>query len=327
MIVFESAPSPSVKTGEAEIGGRRVAGRLCPYIGEFLTLRFDPLDRRFVFRKPAATVSVGPADPRPWGEAASRIPPGPVLIGPGCEAEEVRGALRAAADAALAAGRPVYLLDPDPAGLPEEGGSAVVLCSWRPGGRPAFPDLARASEAGFRCGVFFPLIAGWTAEPPVYEALLAEAAAGGAASATALSPESGGDARRAIVEARATVDSEDTGRFFELVHHEDWTAQLPGQFRAVREACARHGLATLPPRPVGRRQPAGNAAAAARLEERAELPEADEHRAALLHAAVRWIDESRRDLSAVARDGNFRKIFPFGGEIAAEAEAAFREAC
>jgi hypothetical protein len=41
---------------------------------------------------------------------------------------------------------------------------------------------------------------------------------------------------------------------------------------------------------------------------------------------VRWIDESRRDLSAVAREGNFRRIFPFSGEVAAEAESALRGA-
>jgi len=41
---------------------------------------------------------------------------------------------------------------------------------------------------------------------------------------------------------------------------------------------------------------------------------------------VRWIDDSRRDLAAVAREGNFRKVFPFGPDIAGEAEAALREA-
>jgi hypothetical protein len=40
----------------------------------------------------------------------------------------------------------------------------------------------------------------------------------------------------------------------------------------------------------------------------------------------RWIDDSRRDLAAVAREGNFRKVFPFGPDIAGEAEAALREA-
>ena len=72
----------------------------------------------------------------------------------------------------------------------------------------------------------------------------------------------------------------------------------------------------LPPRAVGRREPPGNAAAAALLEERAELGGLDEHRTAQLQAAVRWIDESGRDLSAVAREGNFRKVFPFGGDLA-----------
>ena len=68
--------------------------------------------------------------------------------------------------------------------------------------------------------------------------------------------------------------------------------------------------------------PAGNTAAASRLEEQAELEDPGEHRAALLYAAVRWIDESARDLAAVAREGNFGRIFPFGGEIGETASAA-----
>jgi hypothetical protein len=82
-------------------------------------------------------------------------------------------------------------------------------------------------------------------------------------------------------------------------------------------------MPAMPPRPIGAGEPAGNAIAAARLEERAVDVEDDEHRFALLHAAVRWIDESGRDLASVVRDGNFRKVFPFGA-LAAEVEAAFR---
>jgi hypothetical protein len=37
---------------------------------------------------------------------------------------------------------------------------------------------------------------------------------------------------------------------------------------------------------------------------------------------VRWIDESGRNLAAVASEGNFRRVFPFDGEVAEEAEAA-----
>src|SRR5262249_3595656 len=80
------------------------------------------------------------------------------------------------------------------------------------------------------------------------------------------------------------------------------------------------GLAPLPPRAVGSGEPRVNARAAADLEEQALACDADEHRQALLHAAVRWIDEAGRDLGAVAREGNFRKVFPFGAEIAGEAE-------
>ncbi|MBC8646115.1 MAG: hypothetical protein H7X85_03060, partial [Thermoanaerobaculia bacterium] len=71
-------------------------------------------------------------------------------------------------------------------------------------------------------------------------------------------------------------------------------------------------------------EPAGNALAAARLEERAAAA-SDDHRLALLHAAARWIDESGRDLRAVVAEGNFRKVFPFAPEIATEAEKALAE--
>jgi hypothetical protein len=94
----------------------------------------------------------------------------------------------------------------------------------------------------------------------------------------------------------------------------------------ARAAATAVGLRTMPPRPAGGAEWAGNAAAAARLEEIAESVEADEPRAALLYAAVRWIDASGRDLAAVERDGNFRKIFPFAGEAANAAEGALREA-
>ena len=110
------------------------------------------------------------------------------------------------------------------------------------------------------------------------------------------------------------------------MHHGDWFSRIGDRLAEARAAAARHGLAALPPRPGGGRGRSGNASAAARLEELADRLEADEHRSALLYAAVRWIDDSRRDLAAVAREGNFRKVFPFGPDIAGEAEAALREA-
>ena len=126
------------------------------------------------------------------------------------------------------------------------------------------------------------------------------------------------------MDARARVEPELADRFFEVIHHGDWPERLAGRVAAVREAAAGRGLLALPPRPVGAGRAARQSrAAAARLEERADAPETGEHRAALLHAAVRWIDESSRDLSAVAREGNFRKVFPFDGQVGDWAEAAF----
>ena len=330
MIVYEAAASPSVRAGELLLGGRRLAGRLFPYGADSAdaAFRFDPVERRFLFRRPEATVPVGPSDPRSWAEALSRVPPGPVLIGPCAAAEEVRGAFRAAADAALGQGRPVYLLDPDPAGLPEIAGpAAVVLYSWR-AGRPeeAFPGLAAARAAGFRCAALFPYLPGWTGEPDSVDALVAAAADAGAEALTALAPSTDGEGRRAIVEARAVAQAGEDGRFFEVVHHGDWAARLPESLRRVREVAGRRGLASLPPRPIGAREAGANAAASARLEELAELSVAGDHRIALLHAAVRFIDESGRDLASVEREGNFGRIFPFGEEIAKEAAAALREA-
>jgi hypothetical protein len=62
--------------------------------------------------------------------------------------------------------------------------------------------------------------------------------------------------------------------------------------------------------------------AAASLEDRIRTAGADEHRVALLMAAVRWIDESGRDLTRIAREGNFRKVFPWGAELGREVEEA-----
>jgi hypothetical protein len=328
MIVFRPAPAPIARPGEAEIGGRRIAGRLLPYGGEAgaETLRFDPLERRFVRRRPGATVAVGPANPEAWRRAAARLPPGPVLVGPGSVAEEVRGAYRAAAEGALSAGRAVFLLDPGPDGIPECGAEVVVLCSFAPRGTASFPRLAAAGSRGPARGVLFPLVPGWTAEPDALEALLSEAAAGGARFATPLVPETDGESRRAILEARSEAGGDVPEGFFERIHHGEWARPLSARLPEIRERCAAHGLAVLPPRPIGRHEPPGNAVASARLEERAELGSFDEHRAALLRAAVHWIDESGRDLAAVAREGNFRRIFPFDGEIAEVAETGLREA-
>jgi len=328
MIVLETAAGPAVRVAEGEIAGRRIAGRLLPYGADAgsRSVRFDPVERRFALARRESVVAVGPAGPEPWGQATLKIPVGPVLVGPCANAEDVRGAFLAAAEGAIASGRGVYLLDPEPAGLPGGAGrSAVVLCSWRPG-RPeaAFPGLDAARAAGLRSAALFPLLPGWTGEAEALEALARAAVAGGATSLTAVVPSADGEGRRAIVEARAQVDPEAAERFFEFIHHADWATRLADRLAEVRAVAAKHGLACLPPRPVGLREPAGNAAAAARLEEAAELSALDEHRAARLLAAVRWIDECGRDLAAVAREGNFRKVFPFEGEIVEAAEAALR---
>jgi len=328
VIVFESAGAPAVRAGEALVAGRRLAGRLWPYGVEGDRLRFDPVERRFAVPRPDPVLAAGPADPERWREAVERVPTGPVLVGPSSAGETLRGSYRAAAEAALRSGRAVYLLDPGEEGIPPAAGTAaVVLASWRPGrAAAAFPALEAARAAGLRAAAVFPIIPGWTGEPETLEALAQAARDGGAAALTAIAPALDGEARRDIVDARAATEPDPGERFFELVHHGALEERLAALAVAARDAATRRSLASLPPRPVGRGERAGNAAASARLEELADRPGVAEHRAARLFAAVRWIDDATRDLSAVAREGNFRKVFPFGEEAAEAAEAAFREA-
>ena len=326
MIVFTETDVAAVRAGEFDLAGRRVAARAAPYAGEAAppSFRFDPLDRRFVARGREAAVASGPAQPEPWREALARVPAGPVALEACSPSEAVRGVYRAATDGARAAGRGVYLLDPEPEGLPEAADrSVVVVVSWRPGPLPAV--LAEAAGRGFQSGLVLPVLPGWTAEAGFLEPLLCAAAAAGARFVAPLAPGSDARARRLAVEARAEQDPEAADRFFEQVHHGSFDGELPALVASVRSACASLGLASMPPRPVGSGQPEAHARAAARLEERAMEVEADEHRAALLHAAARWVDEAGRDLAAVVREGNFRRVFPFGPEAAAEAEAALFE--
>ena len=326
MILFESSPEPLARAGEEDVGGRRIAGRFLPYSGEAgaAPFRFDPIARRFAGRRAEAAVAVGPPDAELWRAASSRLPPGPLLVGPGSVAEEVRGAYRAAAEGASPpAARSTSWTRPTPASRTRWRGRS----SWRPSRptrRSRFLALAAARARGAVCGVLFPLIPGWTAEEDAVEALLSEAVAAGARSATPIVPEADGEARRAIVEARSVAGSPVPEGFFGRIHHREWVPLMGERLAEIRRRCAERGLAVLPPRPAGQREPRGNAAVSSRLEERAELEGLPEHRAASLRAAVRWIDESGRDLAAVAREGNFRRVFPFDGELAAEAEAAFQ---
>ncbi len=330
MIVFEAAGAPLVRSGEALVAGRRLAGRLMPYGPDAgaAASRFDPVERRFVSGRREGVVQAGPWRPEAWAAAISRLPAGPVLIGPGSDAEGVRGAYRAASEAAIEAGRAAYLLDPIAEGLPSGAeGSAVVLSMWRPGPPSgAFPALRAAREAGLSAAALYPFLPGWTGEPEAVEALADAAKRDGAASLSAIAPALDGEGRRAIVEARFAEDPAAGDALFSVVHHGAWSERIGDRIAAARLAVERAGLQHLPPRPTGRGERAANAAAASRLEELAERLEADEHRAALLYGAVRWIDEAGRDLAAVSREGNFRRVFPFGDEAAGVAETALREA-
>lgn len=321
MIVYEET-APILRFGEFEAGGRRVAVRALPYAGEVgrPDFRFDPIERRLIRRETRGRALVGPYDSEQWRVAFLRGPAGPALVGPCEEVEEIRGAFRAAAEGARQAGRGVYLLDAEPAGLPPDPGETfVAFFCWHPG--PIQREgISRALGLGIPSGLLLPVIPGWTAEPEFLTEFLSSALAAGVQFVAPVAPSHDGNARRLMVEARGEADG-----FFEFIHHFNWDEELPIRVRAVRSAVLESGLAVFAPRPFGVGQPRANAAAAARLEEKAEETEKDEHRSSLLHAAARWIDESGRDLRAVLSEGNFRKVFPFGPEIAAEAEQVLRE--
>jgi hypothetical protein len=326
VIEYENSMSPSVRARESEIGGRRIAVQAIPYSGEIglPPFRFDPVERRFLERRASGRVAVGPADPEAWARGVARCPGGPVVVGPGSAVEEIRGAYEAASEGVARAGRPVYLLDP-PVLPARPGGAFVALFTWAPAPGPGdAAPIAAARAAGLEAGGLLPIVPGWTDAPEFLDAYLEILSAAGATFAAPVAASGDGESRRVLVEARALGDPTSADSFFEKVHHSDWAAGLEAAIRRFRSEAERRGLAALPPRPLGQGEPAGNSAAAARLEERAQESAADEHRAALYYAAARWIDESGRDLALVVREGNFRKVFPFGS-LTQEAEAAFRE--
>jgi hypothetical protein len=322
LIVFESG-GPVVRGGEAEVAGRRIAARVFPCVGEVGPpgFRFDPVERTVILRPAAGRIEAGPADAQIWRRAVRGAPAGPVLVGPGCPAELVRGAARAAAQGAGAAGRAVYLLDPKAESLPEALSDAFVALF---SGIPAEP-LWRSLEAAARrmpAGLCLPLLPGWTCEEEFLERALDRCLAAGGSFVAGITLAEGGESRRRVVAARGLVDPEGEEAFFDRVHHGDWKGDSDRAHAHLREGARARGLACRPPRPRGEAEPAGNAAASARLEELADADAAGEHRAALLRAAVRWLDERGRDLTPVVAEGNFRKIFPFGAEIAPEVERA-----
>ena len=260
---------------------------------------------RLVARR-AAAVSVAPAT-GPWA-GSSHVSGGAVLSGPGSAARS--GALGPPRGRRGPSRASVYLLDPDPPQFRESSGALFTavhpgrrtrpdgdeLATGLPGTRRRIPAgvLLRSSRAGPTTPGLVTLVDG-----------VATAEAGFAAAVPAKTAAA--RERRLLVEASIAVRS--TSRtLFEKVHHSDWTSALRDGLRRFRAEAARRGLPAIPPRPVGAGEPAGNSWAAARLEERAVTQENDEHRAALLHAAARWIDESGRDLAPVVREGTSASI-------------------
>ena len=325
MIVFEASAAATVRAGEFEAASRRIAARAFPYAGEAGTtrFRFDPVERRFLSRAAEGTVLAGPHDAEIWRTALLRGPAGPVLVGPCSSGEEIRGSYLAAAEGARMSGRAVYLLDPEPAGLPEEPGAAFsAVFVWFPGLEKPDAPLAAALERGIPSGWILPLVPGWTATNEAIGEAVRAAAAAGARFLAPVPLSDDGQVRRVAVEAACAATPEAADGIFERVHHGGSADEIRQAEARLREACERAGMGSVPTRPVGLREPTNNAAASSRLEEKAQASSGDEHRAALLHAAARWIDESGRDLAPIAREGNLGKVFPFGADIAREAEEA-----
>jgi len=309
MILYEEAPAPAVRAGELDLAGRRIAARAFAYSGETgpPAFRFDPAERRLHARSPSGALLAGPAFPESWREAFARVPPGPVLIQGAASAEQVRGSFRAAAEGARAAGRGAYLLDPEPAGLPPGNRApasgpppAVALFCWSPDLPLDARSLSAARAAGVPAGVVWPLVPGWTAGEDFWTGYLDAAAKAGAEFAVPVAPVADAEFRRIAVEARTRVSPGEADRFFETMHHLPWSEALPEQILVARAAVRDRGLAAVPPRPRGLREPLANSGAAARLEERAvEVGIRDEHHSSLLLAAVRWIDGCGRDLRPI----------------------------
>jgi hypothetical protein len=322
LILFERGEA-LLKSGEFDLAGRRVAARAVPYAGEagLPAFRFDPVDRVLLLRDPEGRIEAGPAESEAWRRAITRTPAGPILVGPANPVESVRGSARAAAEGARAAGRAIYLLDPEVEELPEaRGGCFVALFS-------GIPDegLFRRLEAAARrmpAGLLFPVIPAWTGQEGFLEGTADRCAAAGAVFLAGLTLSGDGDSRRRVVAARALLAPDSEEEFFDRVHHGDWEGDSARALACLRGAAAARGLASRPPRPRGDAEPPPNAAASALLEELAEAEAANEHRAALLRAAVRWLDERGRDVKPIVVEGNFRKIFPFGAEIAGDVERA-----
>ncbi|MCA1580359.1 MAG: hypothetical protein LC796_03010 [Acidobacteria bacterium] len=335
MIVYEEAPGPVVRAGELDLNGRRIAARAFACAGEAgpPAFRFDPVERRIVPRRASGALAVGPVSPRSWSAAFAKTAAGPVIVEGACREEEVRGVYLAASEGALDSGRGVYLLDPPPAGLPGAGAerrdgppARVAVFTWAPGETGPDPAALEAVRLrGIPAGVAWPVIPGWTDGPAFFRPYLEAARAAGAGFALPLAPAGTPEFRRFAVEARGAVDPAAAEAFFDRMHHSPWEEEIPGAVQAARAAADFLGLSPLPPRPAAPSEPPGNWRAASRLEE-AAAGSHDEHRAARLQAAVRWIDSCARDLGAIHREGNFSRAFPFGPELAREAESALAEA-
>jgi hypothetical protein len=340
MIVYESAPGPVVRVGEHEVAGRRIVARAIACGGEVgpPAFRFDPVDRRFVARRASGPVACGPADPDAWADAISKTPPGLVVVeGSAGAAEEVRGSFRAAAEGARLARRGAYLLDPPAGALPGRprragDGAApafVLLGAWSPDAgvlRERLASLEAAASAGIPGGLVWPLFPGWTDAPEFVRPLVDAARGAGAAFAVPVAPSTTVEARRTAVEARTLADSSSSAdAFFDTLFHTPWEAALAESLEVARRAVRDAGLPPRPPRPAPPGEPLANTRAAARLED-LSADARDEHRAARLLAAARWIDACGRDLGAIRREGNLTRAFPLGAELAADVERALEAA-
>lgn len=165
-------------------------------------------------------------------------------------------------------------------------------------------DLGRLRKVPAGAAVVWPLIAGLTDDPALWELGCRSLAADGVRWAQALTPVLSPADRRRLAEGWGEDEA------FDALFH-----RTPASEREFARVAHRHGLAPFLPRPlprppvrgIGNREIAGWIALAAELWLRLGRPV---EQGQSLYRAARWIDGTPYDLEALAREGNLGVLSP-----------------
>lgn len=163
------------------------------------------------------------------------------------------------------------------------------------------PDLAPLDRLPRGAAAVWPLLAGLTDEPALWDPACARLAAAGAATVQPLEVSLSAAGKRRLAEGRGD-------EVFHALFHRG-----PRSEREFAAAAHRHGLAVFLPRPLPRPPftGGGNRRLAADLLLMAELWLALGHplgRGLALLRTARWIDASAYDVAALAREGNLAVV-------------------